>query len=81
MVGSRRLEGFTFTAPALPGVPIMGVSGVGLTIDSIDRNPVLWYAARACDACSQIANPQTKYEQIELNELSVRKWRRLDVEE
>jgi hypothetical protein len=59
----------------------MGVSSVGLTIGSIHRNPVLWYAAWAGDACSQIANPQTKYEQIELNELSFGERRRLNVEE
>lgn len=58
----------------------MDVSSVGLTIDSIHRNPTLWYATWACDTCSQIANPQTKYEQIELNELSFGEWRRLDVE-
>jgi hypothetical protein len=74
MVGSWRLESFAFSTPALPRVLVMGISSIFLLIDSIDnihRTPILWHAAWACDACSQIANPQTKHKQVEFNKLSV----------
>ena len=79
MVGSWRLEDFAFPAPALPRVVVLDSSIVSLLIDGIDQTPVPWHAAWTCDACPQIANPQTKHKQIELNELSVGERPRLDV--
>jgi len=81
MVGSWRLKCLTFPAP--PPTRVLAISSpqVFFSIGSIGERPVLWHVARVCSACSQVANPHTKYQQIELNELWTGERRGLEGEE
>lgn len=80
MVGSWGLKRFAFPAPALPRVPATRISRVCPPSGCRGGSPVLWHTAWARKACSQVANPQTKYEQIELDDLPTGERLRLEGE-